>query len=245
MDTRAGATVIATAALTAAAVSWASNHYEGRVDVSLAPATSTSTVAGEAIETPRTPTAPAQSRGSPAGSPASGLLQQRDRAAEVDGLKLEVAELRREVMRLRAEITAAAPWPDGDGNPPDVPDPKQAERDAAAAHAERMQRMHEDQRRQRVDRRWAQAVGSHLRDVMAGEAMMGSSLAAVDCRSTLCRIEIVHNDEESFDAFQSQFPIMVADELPAMTMDHRAQGDGSMVTVLYASRGEETGFGDE
>lgn len=85
------------------------------------------------------------------------------------------------------------------------------------------------------DRAWADGMEDSLRTALAERSFLGSTVERVDCRSTLCRLEIDHADASSAEAFPML--VMASPALAAGGSVHRVTGDdGVERSVLYALR---------
>ena len=90
--------------------------------------------------------------------------------------------------------------------------------------------------RQAVDGLWAQQADAVLKDAFASNELHTMSPAVMECRSTLCRVEVVHTDAYERSQFEHQLPVLVGTLLPSIAMHTTERDDGSSVSVVYLSR---------
>jgi hypothetical protein len=88
---------------------------------------------------------------------------------------------------------------------PEQPDPAQLEAQAREQFARSVQLAREEG----IDASWSEHAERQLGDAFRGEKLAGSALQRVECRSTLCFAEVLHDDESAHDAFVSGFPALV------------------------------------
>ena len=88
---------------------------------------------------------------------------------------------------------------------------------------------------QAPDPRWSPQAVDHITHVLNSDALSGTTLANLACATTLCRLEVRHDDEDSRDRFMSEI-------FPALGWQTKAysqavtQTDGGFTTVLYVAR---------
>ncbi len=90
-----------------------------------------------------------------------------------------------------------------------------------------------------VDPDWAIAAESKIREAFSLEELqVGASVVNVDCRSTLCRLDVLHNTEEEAELADFRFNLLsqIVTMLPRGTMQVVDQGGGQTSTVLYLAR---------
>ncbi|MGQ0443644.1 MAG: hypothetical protein ACT4O2_00590 [Beijerinckiaceae bacterium] len=87
-----------------------------------------------------------------------------------------------------------------------------------------------------VDSAWSGSTADRIREIFTGDELAGASLQDIDCRATLCRIEVQHRDEAKLREFQRLFPLRVSQVLPRLMMHRIENADGSVTTYLYLAR---------
>jgi hypothetical protein len=122
--------------------------------------------------------------------------------------------------------------------------PRDAERVAGRAVSERWRAIESDFGRQRVDARFSSEASRALRAAFdprgeGHEALAASVLDAVDCRASLCRVEVVF-DEATVDRTALQFELAVSASalLPKMTGIYSEQPDGKVRATFFLARAD-------
>jgi hypothetical protein len=117
-----------------------------------------------------------------------------------------------------------------------------AERERAAADEmeirkeEQVARLDRAIKQETVDSQWASKAAAHIRHALQDLEVQGSKLMDVDCRTTACRVTVVHNDPVAAEEFQMRFIPAVSDLLPkAFMTQFAAEGQGSE-TIVYLAR---------
>jgi hypothetical protein len=127
-------------------------------------------------------------------------------AAPPAALATDVAQLRREVASLRGAVAAGSQGGSSEvgeaaSDTPDEAQPPSAEPPPMVGDAERRAFYDDLIEADPLDTAWAGPAEKSLTGALSGEAFRGSTVAAVQCRSTLCRIEVSHADGAAQDAF--------------------------------------------
>lgn len=89
---------------------------------------------------------------------------------------------------------------------------------------------------ERVDRQWSSMANTEIENVLLNDELGDLSVNDIECRTTLCRIEIVHENSSSMTLFDVLLPQKLAHLLPKSVMSHIQLEDGSTKTVIYLSR---------
>lgn len=87
-----------------------------------------------------------------------------------------------------------------------------------------------------VDSQWSTKASDLIAQHLENEEQIKTSLANVDCRATLCRVEASHQDADAAEAFELQFPMRVGKMLPQISYLYEEQNDGSVSMVMYLAR---------
>ena len=90
-----------------------------------------------------------------------------------------------------------------------------------------------------IDRFWAPDTTRELQDQLTALLPASSSLREVDCRSSLCRVEIVHPDAEASNAFIQRTFMEHKEQTwdgPGMVMPAQMNSDGTVVVAVYLGR---------
>lgn len=83
---------------------------------------------------------------------------------------------------------------------------------------------------------WSIQAAEALREVLASEALSGTTVQDIDCRSTLCRLQVVHDNREQQALFEHDFRFKVGQLLPRMMMHSEEQTDGTISATIYLAR---------
>jgi hypothetical protein len=170
---------------------------------------------------------------------------------EVDKLRNQQARLAVQAARLpvvvqtpvaAAEIAAAAPTPAA------AAPPSESAADSEAAHAKRW----EDDARasltsvesafaaEPTNEPWAAPTRVALRDrLTAVSRSMSSAVHEIDCRSSICRVEVVYRDADASRQFNEKAftdPNDRAWNGPVVITPPQANPDGSVAAVMYLGR---------
>jgi hypothetical protein len=74
-----------------------------------------------------------------------------------------------------------------------------------------------------------------VRDVLAGPMGHGGRLAALACRSSMCRVEVAHDDREAQEAFLERLTYTAPFDSEGL-IRRTTGGDGTQRTVVYFAR---------
>jgi hypothetical protein len=83
---------------------------------------------------------------------------------------------------------------------------------------------------------WSIQAAEALREALASEALSGTAVQDIDCRSTLCRLQVVHDNREQQALFEHGFSFKVGQLLPRMMMHSEEQTDGTISATMYLAR---------
>ncbi len=157
----------------------------------------------------------------------------------LDALRQELAALRADLALLKNTLeaqrnasgaTALAPQDDEDPADPE------AQLAAEIANEQQMeayaQTIEASLHGETVDSAWSGSTADRILEVFTGDELAGASLQDIDCRTTLCRVEVQHRDEAKLRQFQLLFPSKVSQVLPRLMMYRIENADGSVTTYL-------------
>jgi hypothetical protein len=83
---------------------------------------------------------------------------------------------------------------------------------------------------------WSIQAMDALREALGSEELSGTMVRDMECRATLCRLEVEHRDQEQQMAFEQQFSFKVGELLPRMMMHSEEQTDGTISATIYLAR---------
>lgn len=87
-----------------------------------------------------------------------------------------------------------------------------------------------------VDEIWAQQSGQQIADYFAEIGVDDGAMSVlnnVECRSSRCKVEVVHDDQQAVEEFELAFPIRMADSLHSITYQTDVRQDGRIAVVMY------------
>jgi hypothetical protein len=88
-----------------------------------------------------------------------------------------------------------------------------------------------------ADSAWSKPTTDLIENRFANaEELAHTPLLATECRSTLCRIEVSHEDGGRQAEFESTLPMLLGGELPRTMMFAEEQPDGSIRQTVYLAR---------
>jgi len=83
---------------------------------------------------------------------------------------------------------------------------------------------------------WAAEAEQTIYNAFNSQELLGSQIATVDCRSTLCRAEIDHNSMSDLMNFKLEFASKVSSMLPKGSMQHIESSSGRQKTIVFMAR---------
>lgn len=193
----------------------------------------------------RTAPVAASSTGSSLESPAACGSEPTDncggphQSTSDETLEQELVTLQRQVTRLDAELTAVRRRLDSSeasvrNTSPSSPDP---EIDEAEARAQERQEWQEkiastewNFRQEPVEAAWAAHAAEKIQQAYEREELVDFPVQAVECRSTLCRVEVAL--DEQTNQLIPLFALHVGDTFPRLTVKPVADGDDRVVLFL-------------
>ena len=118
--------------------------------------------------------------------------------------------------------------------PLDTPEPGQSRADKVLAKLETQFA------EEAVDDAWSAQSGdrisSYFSETAGNMEWSGSTLGDVQCHSSLCRVEVVHENEQALQEFSLKFPMQMAQAMPRITYQTEPRNDGRLAMVMYLSR---------
>ena len=87
-----------------------------------------------------------------------------------------------------------------------------------------------------VDNNWSMHTAETIQESLESTEFTGTAVQDVECRSTLCRLEIIHNDLENQEIFHRHFSLKVGQILPKMVVHSEQQDNGEISSMIYMAR---------
>ncbi|EDZ66862.1 hypothetical protein NOC27_189 [Nitrosococcus oceani AFC27] len=162
-------------------------------------------------------------------------------------LQQEIVKLKKEVMVLRGRVESLpgkGEYGSNVENEGDSPASAQlTEQDMIAAAEEedykyrkRMEIMERVFLSENIDPQWSTKTSGLITQHLEKGEQTKTNLEDVDCRATLCRVAVNHQDAAVAEEFQLQFPMQMAEALPQINYLYEQQADGSVSMVMYLAR---------
>jgi hypothetical protein len=170
----------------------------------------------------------------------AGLLALR---REITRLKAEVDTLRRDVETLAERETLAITEGDFYADEDKPLAIVEAEELAAREESEWQLRQHiasiEDYFQSEIDYTgWSVQAIELIERALQSEMFSKTSLISLECRSSLCRLEVQHDNPQASRVFSNNFLAKVADMFSKFTIDHVDEGDSYSSMVIYLMQEE-------
>lgn len=170
-----------------------------------------------------------------ASAPASGQGQSAD--PEFLSLKQDVAALKEQLATLGDEVRSRArlaPSPQLQTGPQLSEEERQEQ--AKQAVTERMNYIASRFESEDVDAQWGNSVETQLISTFQNPALQHSALVNAECRSTLCRLEVAHEDGTDLTEFQSVLADETAKIAPEGAIQQAVGPDGKMRSIIFLAR---------
>lgn len=88
-----------------------------------------------------------------------------------------------------------------------------------------------------TDLKWANNITDRVQNAFISEELAGSQLSNIECRSTLCRIEVQHDNKSQYDQFNLWFPMKIAEYIQSMAGNETTkEADGKIVSSIFLVR---------
>jgi hypothetical protein len=90
------------------------------------------------------------------------------------------------------------------------------------------------------DASWAQSTSDKIYQFLESEMLTGTSIIDLECRSTVCRIEVSHRSFDDQENFDLNFGVDMPHAFSKFTLSRTEHDDGTTSTVMYAFREEQS-----
>ena len=162
----------------------------------------------------------------------AGRVGDGDRGLSNDEiLSHRISGLERQLTELKAEQTSEASKPEGAA---EQRAPTLEQRDAAKARwRSHMADVHERFLTQERDSGWARQTTAQLRDTIAEDPALSGALREVECRSTICRVQLLDDRSAGFAEHLPLYINGLGETLPVAEIDYVDNADGTRSTSVY------------
>lgn len=170
-----------------------------------------------------------------ASASASGEIEMVD--PEVASLKQDIAALQEQLTSLGTEVRAGAGFVPA-AQPQTEPKQSEEERRELAKQAvtERMNYIESQFANEDIDAQWGNNVETQLISTFQNPALQQSALVNAECRSTLCRLEVAHEDGADISEFQSVLADETAKVAPEGAIQQVVGPDGKTRSIIFLAR---------
>ncbi len=159
-------------------------------------------------------------------------------------MKSDLASLRASLTRLTADmksqsgsrVEAEESTPYGERQAVDSEVQEAPIEESAKLEEARLEAIEATLRHEAIDATWVAQATDAIEQAMEDKALAGSELHDLECRSTLCRVEVAHQNPIARADFMLRFAMMVGPVLPSMTAQPIEGDDGSSTSSIYLAR---------
>lgn len=161
----------------------------------------------------------------------------------------ELGALRREVLLLRADLSGVRnrvqqleqsenrSTSDEDAQTIESPEEVFAARTEAAQRAEdRLGAIEAAFLGEPTDRSWSADTSMAIDEALQSEQLRGTNVRSVECRSTMCRVEVAHDDPRKRMEFGLWLPAKLGGVLPTFITKEVDEGEGVTGSILFLVR---------
>lgn len=89
---------------------------------------------------------------------------------------------------------------------------------------------------QDTDEQWSSGVTDSITAVFSDKGFTNTALSQVQCRSTLCIVEVEHSDSSAAEEFTMHFQEQLGNQLPQTSYASSQNDDGSVTVTMYMAR---------
>lgn len=169
-----------------------------------------------------------------------GTANQASSQPADDGMNDRMAQLTAMIEELSEKQDELADSLEEEEDLPEEPQLSYREQLANAVEQQKKQKEHMQTtfENQEIDDVWSTSVTTHVEEIFQKPELAAGKLASADCRSTMCKIEILHepqSKEQDLFMFENHLLMELAQDLP-VGMVERVHGEDGMRTVAYFAR---------
>lgn len=205
------------------------------------------------LQVPRDPQSPAEAQVSEASFTDRGEEEEPD-LTEVADLRSQIALLRSDLAKVQRhlrQLAQSAAHAQRSAKPSGAEEPANAvvlseqelrEQEADVIEAEKQRslgRMAAGEaalQQESADGVWSIQAMDALGQALGSEKFSSTKVQDMECRATLCRLEVVYADQEQQMRFEQHFSFKVGQLLPRMMMHSEEQTDGTISAAIYLAR---------
>lgn len=126
---------------------------------------------------------------------------------------------------------------DTESTPTPVADPVNAPQAEDESLKEMINGLDEDFHAQSTDEHWSlnssNQIYAYFDQMSQEESNFGSELRSVECRSSLCKVEVLHDSAVAADEFFLRFPGSVGGALPSISYQFENMPDGKINVLMF------------
>ena len=106
----------------------------------------------------------------------------------------------------------------------------------ASQHLQHAQALDDSFMAETVDNSWSYQTVDTINQALQAKQLDGTSVIGVQCKSSICRVEVEHQDFGKADEFVMWFPHFVSGTLPEVMIDKQDDEGGFYTTVIFLAR---------
>lgn len=170
---------------------------------------------------------------------------------KIENLETEVANLKKQLQDIRLQIAQAAiqPQPFDDSqrasrDSQNIRVPRALEKELEIQEQNLLAQQQNELIREQedldarflsepYDSTWADAKVATIHQALQSEALQATSIVAIQCRTTLCRVEVEHDDPSAADDFAMWFAALITDKLDIISIQQNDADNGLNSTIAY------------
>lgn len=158
----------------------------------------------------------------------------RNNGISVAGLPEKTAQIDASTASMSVSETEIA-----DNAPDSTSSPLEAERENTEKQNPAITQISNRFLQEKTDEYWSGKTSDLITSVIDSANQHSDALKSainnVECHSTVCRAEVVHEDQQSAEEFAMTFPLQVSEALPRITYQLDQRNDGTVGVVMYLS----------
>lgn len=166
------------------------------------------------------------------------------RSQRTDGDREAITELSRRVDKLAEQVVALRRQDDNQNQsttPARERSPREYFQRIRERAEERQQHIDDTFANQTRDEIWASSMTVEIEEAFQEPELSAGRLASTDCRATMCRVEVLHDTQDSMELFEFQNHLLInlAEEFPTAHTRQVEGPDGLRTVVHFVRKGEQ------